>query len=375
MNNSVRLGVEAVLVIVLIIALFLYFSQQQQLTDTQAVLDNANATVTSLASANEAQAADLTGLADAVASAEAAAEEQSYAAATAMANNVAVQEQSDAAQGTAIAAQESASAAQASAEAAALEQANVAATAIAEAEAAAAQVAEAQAAADSAATAQVNAESAAQAVAQQSADLQATIEALNAAASAVTPEPEATEAVEATEAEVTEAVEPTEAVEVTEEAASVVGFNYPEVFTMALDASYTPYDLTGDNREASLSAIAAADADLGTRLTRESAHDYAAWQAAGEYVLVNQQTLPAGVDSAADVARVAFRRATSSEVLTLGENEVARGWFGDDEVRYIIVDGGSMWVITFHSADAAANLAAFDAAVATFNAPEPPAEE
>jgi hypothetical protein len=372
MNNSVRLGVEAVLVIVLIIALFLYFSQQQQLTDTQAVLDNANATVTSLASANEAQAVDLSGLADAVASAEAIAEEQGYAAATAMANNVAVQEQADAAQGTAVAAQ-------ASAEAAALEQANIAATAIADAEAASAQVAEAQAAADSAATAQVNAESAAQAVAQQSADLQGTIEALNAA-SAATPEPESTEAevteaVEPTEAEVTEAVEPTEAVEVTEEAAPVVGFNYPEVFTMALDASYTPYDLTGDNREASLSAIAAADAELGTRLTRESAHDYAAWQAAGEYVLVNQQTLPAGVDSASDVARVAFRRATSSEVVTLGENEVARGWFGDDEVRYIVVDGGSMWVITFHSANAAANLEAFDEAVATFNAPEPPAEE
>jgi hypothetical protein len=374
MNNSVRLGVEAVLVIVLIIALFLYFSQQQQLTDTQAVLDNANATVTSLASANEAQAADLTGLADAVASAEAAAEEQGYVAATAMANNVAVQEQADAAQGTAVAAQESAAAAQASAEADALEQANIAATAIADAEAAAAQVAEAQLAADSAATAQVNAESAAQAVAQQSADLQATIEALNAA-SAVTPEPEATEA-EVTEAvEPTEAVEVTEAVEATEEAAPVVGFNYPEVFTMALDASYAPYDLTGDNREASLSAISSADAELGTRLTRESAHDYAAWQATGEYVLVNQQTLPAGVDSAADVARVAFRRATSSEVVTLGENEVARGWFGDDEVRYIVVDGGSMWVITFHSANAVANLAAFDEAVATFNAPEPPAEE
>jgi hypothetical protein len=148
-----------------------------------------------------------------------------------------------------------------------------------------------------------------------------------------------------------------------------------EAFTMALDAGYMTYDLTGDNREASLSTIAAVDAELGTRLTGESAHDYAAWQAAGEYVLVNQQTLPAGVDSVSDVANVAFRSATSSEVVTFGENEVARGWFGDDEVRYIVVDGGSMWVITFHSANAAANLEAFDAAVATFNAPEPPAEE
>jgi hypothetical protein len=61
--------------------------------------------------------------------------------------------------------------------------------------------------------------------------------------------------------------------------------------------------------------------------------------------------------------------------VTLGENEVGRGSFGANEVRYILIDGGSMWIITFDSADVAANVAAYDAFVATFDAVEAAAEE
>jgi hypothetical protein len=175
MNNNVRLGVEAVLVIVLIIALFLYFSQQQELTDTQTLQTNAESTVAALAAANTALESD-------VADAQSAAEEQVDAVATAMADVEANAAQLADAQAAADAAAE----AQAAAEAAAAEQADMAATAMADAEASSAQVEEAQAAAEAAAAAQAAAEAAAEAAAQQVADLQATIDAMNAA----TPEPD-----------------------------------------------------------------------------------------------------------------------------------------------------------------------------------------
>lgn len=351
MNNNVRLGVEAVLVVVLIIALFLYFDQQQELTDTQTLQANAESTVSALESANESQASNITNLEAEVAEAETAAEDQENIAATAMADVDASAAQIEEAQ----AAGDAAATAQADAEAAAADQENIAATAMADAEAAAAQVEEAQAAADAAATtqadaeaaadaaaiAQADAEAAAETAAQEAADLQATIDAMNAA----TPEPEAA-------------------------TAAVVGFP-ADVLSMDLGGGYTVYNLTGDDREASLDAITT----LANRISRETASDYVAVQGTGESVLVNQQAIPAGVDSVADVANVAFRRADSSEIVTLGENEVARGMFGANEVRYILIDGGSMWVLTFNSADVEANLAAFDAAVASFDAVEPPEEE
>ncbi|MDQ7027269.1 MAG: hypothetical protein Q9P44_17120 [Anaerolineae bacterium] len=355
MNNNVRLGVEAVLVVVLIIALFLYFGQQKDLTDSEAALATAVADVDALESANEAQASDITDLEAEVADAETVAEEQENIAATAMADVDAAAAQIEEAQTAA----DAAATAQSDAEAAAEEQENIAATAMADAETAADAQADAEAAAETAAQAQADAEAVAETAAQEAADLQATIDAMNAA----TPEPTATEEAATEEPDATE-----------EATADVVGFP-ADVFSMDLGEDYTVYNLTGDDREASLEAIAATDGSLANRLSRQTAFDYAALQGAGESVLVNQQALPTGVTGVANIANVAFRRADSSEIVMLGENEVARGLFSANEARYILIDGGSMWVLTFNSADVEANLAAFDAAVASFNAVEPPAEE
>ncbi|MDQ7034597.1 MAG: hypothetical protein Q9P01_07125 [Anaerolineae bacterium] len=379
MNNNVRLGVEAVLVVVLIIALFLYFGQQKDLTDSEAALATAVADVDALESANEAQASDITDLEAEVADAETVAEEQENIAATAMADVDAAAAQIEEAQTAA----DAAATAQSDAEAAAEEQENIAATAMADAETAADAQADAEAAAETAAQAQADAEAAAETAAQaqadaeaaaetaaqaqadaeavaetaaqEAADLQATIDAMNAA----TPEPTATEEAATEEPDATE-----------EATADVVGFP-ADVFSMDLGEDYTVYNLTGDDREASLEAIAATDGSLANRLSRQTAFDYAALQGAGESVLVNQQALPTGVTGVANIANVAFRRADSSEIVMLGENEVARGLFSANEARYILIDGGSMWVLTFNSADVEANLAAFDAAVASFNAVEP----
>jgi hypothetical protein len=87
-------------------------------------------------------------------------------------------------------------------------------------------------------------------------------------------------------------------------------------------------------------------------------------------MLITKGTLPESMGSVQALADVAFRRAENSEILTLGEKDVARGQFSDTEVRYLLVDGGSLWVIIFNSDRLDERLSVFDDAVATFRVAE-----
>jgi hypothetical protein len=141
---------------------------------------------------------------------------------------------------------------------------------------------------------------------------------------------------------------------------------------MTLPGDYNTYDLSGNGREAAITEIRDVNAALGSRLGRESLRDYVAVQAdnADEYMLITKGTLPESMGSVQALADVAFRRAENSEILTLGEKDVARGQFSDTEVRYLLVDGGSLWVIIFNSDRLDERLSVFDDAVATFRVAE-----